>query len=198
MGLETQGAKPTGFIGKLIGRLMNKFHTQLYIDYFTSHIPAANSKILDIGCGGGKFLKYLSEVSDTYTLFGLDHSEEMIALSERVNQAAIAQNRLKLFTGSVTEIPLDDSSLDWVTAFETVQFWPDINQSFSEVARALKSGGRFLIINYYPREGSKWWKLAKLKSVEDYKSHLAKNGFTEVNCDLTIKKGWIVVEAIKE
>jgi len=59
MGLENQGAKPTGLIGKIVGRLMNKFHTSLYIDYFKSNLPADNSRILDIGCGGGQFLKYL-------------------------------------------------------------------------------------------------------------------------------------------
>lgn len=61
MGLENQGAKPTGTIGKIIGRLMNKFHTSLYITYFDNKTLPDNCRILDIGCGGGKFLNYLSQ-----------------------------------------------------------------------------------------------------------------------------------------
>ena len=83
MGLENQGAKPTGITGKLIGRLMNKFHTSLYTDYFNAKDLPGNFRILDIGCGGGKFLNYLSKRSDGFKLWGLDHSKEMIDLSSQ-------------------------------------------------------------------------------------------------------------------
>jgi len=56
MVLEKQGSKPTGLIGKIIGRLMNNFHTSLYVEYFKNNLPKDDSKILDIGCGGGEFL----------------------------------------------------------------------------------------------------------------------------------------------
>lgn len=36
MGLEKQGGKPSGIIGNWIGRLMNKFHTSIYINYFNT------------------------------------------------------------------------------------------------------------------------------------------------------------------
>ncbi len=74
MGLEKQGSKPSGLIGKIIGRLMNKFHTSLYVDYFNNNLPKDNSKILDIGCGGGEFLSFLYNSNESYKLYGLDHS----------------------------------------------------------------------------------------------------------------------------
>jgi len=198
MGLEKQGSKPTGFIGKIIGRLMNKFHTTLYMDYFTDNLIPENSKILDIGCGGGKFINYLTEKSDSYILYGLDHSKEMIELSRQINKKAIKQNRLNLILGSVTEIALEDNSLDLVTAFETVQFWPELDKSFSEIARILNRDACFLIINRYPPEGTKWWKMAKMKSDKDYRVKLENNGFKEVTIDLNFKKGWIVAKGIKK
>ena len=82
MGLEKQGSKPTGIIGKIIGRLMNKFHTSLYVDYFNKKNISDNYRILDIGCGGGKFIKYLSQKSEKFQLYGLDHSKEMIDLAK--------------------------------------------------------------------------------------------------------------------
>lgn len=197
MGLDKQGAKPTGLIGKIIGRLMNKFHTSLYIDYFKDHLPKENSSILDIGCGGGEFLRFLYDSNDSYLLYGLDHSSEMIGLSSKINKRAIEKKRLKLMQGSVTNIKLDNSQLDLITAFETVQFWPDTDKSFLEVNRLLKTGGKFLIINRYPPAGTKWWENAKIKSDKEYISKLENAGFSKIYVDFEFKNGWIIVNADK-
>lgn len=198
MGIEKQGSKPTGFIGKIVGLMMNKYHTSLYIDYFKDNLPRDNSTILDIGCGGGKFLKYLSKKNNSYLLYGLDHSLEMVTLSQKINKQAIDQKRVEIFQGSVTMIPLDNSQLDLVTAFETVQFWPEINNSFKEISRVLKQGGEFLIINRYPPENSKWWKMAKIKSDKEYRLQFENNGFYKISIDLNFKNGWIIVKGTKQ
>jgi ubiquinone/menaquinone biosynthesis C-methylase UbiE len=197
MGFEKQGAKPSGLIGKIIGRLMNKYHTTLYIDYFKNKLPKENSRILDIGCGGGEFLKFLNDSNDSYQLFGLDHSPEMIDLCSKVNKRAIEKKSLKLMQSSVTDIQLKNSQLDLITAFETVQFWPDTEESFLEIYRLLKESGQFLIINRYPPEGSKWWKMAKIKNDKDYIRKLEKAKFNKITVDSTFKNGWIVVLATK-
>lgn len=198
MGLEKQGEKPTGIIGKWVGRLMNKFHTSFYINYLKKKLPSDNSQILDIGCGGGKFIHFLTSSNKTYNLFGLDHSEEMVSLSQKVNSEGIKKQKVEIFQGSVTKIPIDNSKLDLATAFETVQFWPDINDSFKEVARVLKQGGDFLIINRYPSENSKWWKMAKIKSDKDYRLLFEKSGFDKITTDIKYKKGWIIVKGTKK
>ncbi len=197
MGLEKQGAKPTGLIGKIIGRLMNKFHTSMYTDYFNTKDIPDNFRILDIGCGGGKFLNYLSQRSDGFNLWGIDHSKEMIDLSSQLNSEDVKKGRLKLLCGSVSKIEIENNSIDLVTAFETIQFWPDIENALSEIFRILDNGGRFLIINRYPREGTKWWNLANIKSEKDYKTKLDIAGFIDISIDLNFKDGWIIVEGVK-
>lgn len=197
MGIEKQGSKPTGYIGKIIGRLMNKVHTALYVKYFKKDLPTDNSIILDIGCGGGKFIKFLSDINDSYKLFGFDHSPEMVELSKKINKQAIDKKQVTIIQGSVTEIPIENNIIDLATAFETVQFWTDIDKSFSEVVRLLKSRGCFLIINRYPPEGSKWWRMAKIKNNKEYIVKLENAGFREVTVDLDFKKGWIIVKATK-
>ncbi len=197
MGLEKQGAKPTGLIGKIIGRLMNKFHTSMYTDYFNTKDMPDNFRILDIGCGGGKFLNYLSQRSDGFNLWGIDHSKEMIDLSSQLNSEDVKKGRLKLLCGSVSKIEIENNSIDLVTAFETIQFWPDIENALSEIFRILDNGGRFLIINRYPREGTKWWNLANIKSEKDYKTKLDIAGFIDISIDLNFKDGWIIVEGVK-
>jgi len=121
----------------------------------------------------------------------------MIELSAKINRRAIEQNGLKLIEGSVTDISLENSYLDLVTAFETVQFWPDTDKSFLEIYRLLKAGGQFLIINRYPTEGSKWWKIAKIKSDKDYIHNLEIAGFGQITVDFKFKNGWIIVNATK-
>lgn len=127
----------------------------------------------------------------------MDHSSEMIDLSGKLNKGAIKQERLKLLVGSVSEIKIDDSSLDLVTAFETVQFWPDIELAFTEIFRVLDKKGEFIIMNRFPKEGTKWWDLAKLKSREEYQEKLENAGFSDVSIDLGYKKGWVIAKGIK-
>ncbi len=195
--MEKQGARPTGCIGKLIGRLMNSFHTGVYAKYLDSHSPPENSVILDIGCGGGKIIKHLSDSDDGYQLLGIDHSPEMVELSKKVNRRGIGRKQVRIINASVSDIPIESNSVDLITAFETVQFWTDIDKSFSEVLRVLKNGGTLLIINRYPKQGSKWWKRAIMKNDRQYATRLRSAGFSIASTDLDHKKGWIVVKATK-
>ncbi|MBN1821879.1 MAG: class I SAM-dependent methyltransferase [Prolixibacteraceae bacterium] len=197
MGIEKQGSKPSGYLGLIIGRLMNKFHTSMYVNYIKDNLPVNNSTILDIGCGGGKFIRYLSKANDSYTLYGLDHSPEMVELSKKVNHNAIDRGQVKVFQSSVVSVSLEDKIFDLVTAFETIQFWTDIEKSLTEINRLLKHGGVFLIINRYPEEGSKWWKMAVIKSADDYKMKLSMAGFQNIVIDSNYRKNWIVVKATK-
>lgn len=197
MGLEKQGGKPAGPVGRMIGRLMNAFHTALYRDYFSKMELPEGCRVLDMGCGGGKFLQYLSRRSKSYMLYGLDHSEEMVGLSRRLNREAEREGRIKLMHGTASAIALPDSSIDLVTAFETIQFWPGLDRAAGEVQRVLDDGGTFLIINRFPKAGSKWWKLAQLRSEEDYAALLQRNGFRNIDIRTEYRRGWIVVKAEK-
>ncbi len=197
MELDKQGSKPTGFVGKLIGKLMNQFHTNLYIKYFGNDLPGNNSVILDIGCGGGKFIQYLSDSNETYKIYGIDHSPEMVELSKRVNYSKVASKDVIIQEASVLNLPIEDNKIDIATAFETVQFWPDMTKSFSEILRVLKNDGTFVIINRYPPVNSKWWKIAKLKDDNDYSKMLTEVGFKNIDIDLKYKKAWITVRATK-
>ncbi len=198
MGIEKQGAKPYGLAGKMVGWIMNKAHTPLYRKYFRKQLPEPGSVCFDIGCGGGAFLRFLDKQEKGYQLYGLDHSPEMVELCEKTNTQVINDGRLKVYISGVDPIPASSDSVDMITAFETVQFWPDTGSAFLEIYRILKPCGKFMIINHFPKEGSKWWKLAKLKSERDYRDHLNSAGFYKVDIDLKFKKGWIIVKAEKD
>jgi len=197
MGLEDQGARPHGFTGKLLGVLMNRFHTNLYEKYFNGNLPAPCAAILDLGCGGGRFVKYLSDQNVSYAIVGADHSDEMCKLSAKINRNAIKEGRVKIYNSAVAEIDLPDNSFDLITALETIQFWPETVRCFYKIYRLLKPGGRFIIINRYPKEGSKWWARASVRDEAGYIQKLTMAGFTKQLTDLKFSKGWIVVKGIK-
>ena len=199
MAIEDLGAKPTGGIGRIIGILMNRLQTAVYAQCIDKRLPPDGSMIVDIGCGGGRFIKYLSESNPSFQLLGIDHSSEMVKLSKWTNrrQLRLKHSQVTILHASVKQIPLDDNQADLVTAFDTINFWPDIQKSFSEVLRILKKGGKFLIMNGFPSEGSRWWRIAKLKSDKEYVTMLTRVGFRETTVDLNHKPGWIVATATK-
>lgn len=193
--MQAQGGKPSGVVGTLIGRLMNMFHGNIHA-WGLQNIPIHEAATcLDIGCGGGNTVKILAEKANSGHVHGLDHSAEMAALAQRLNRAAIAQGVVEIHQGSVSALPFSDDHFDLVTAFETIQFWPEIQHDVQEVKRVLKPSGLFLIVNRYPPEHSKWSGFLQLKNANAYAEMLRAASFQDIDLDTTTKSGWIKVAA---
>jgi len=195
--MYSQGAKPTGLVGKLIGKLMNVAHTGRYREYFQNINIQENIILLDIGCGGGKFVNYLSNKIKSGKVYGLDHSEEMVKLSTKVNRSSIKKGDVEIVLGSVLDIPFEKEQMNMVTAFETIQFWPNLPEAVAEVCRVLKVGGQFIIMNQYPKAGTKWYDRVQIKSEKEYFNLLNIVGFKNIVTDISSKPGWIIVKAEK-
>ena len=144
-----------------------------------------NDKILDIGCGGGinieKFLKITNNNVD-----GLDYSEISIQASKKQNHKAISKKRCKLIHANVSNMPIKNQTYNIVSAFETVYFWPNIENTFKEVLRILKPKGQFIIAQgtdgNHP-DDEKWLKLVdgmNLYTASELEKHLIKAGFKTV------------------
>ena len=140
--------KPAGEDGEKILDRMNEGHHKVLAEWGLSHIDiVSGAKMLDIGCGGGANLRRLLEKCPDGHVIGVDYSEVSVRKSTETNEAAIAEERCRVLGGDVSQLPLEAETFDLATAFETIYFWPDIEQSFSEVKRVLKDGGMFFICN---------------------------------------------------
>lgn len=139
-----QCMRPHGSEGVETIERMNENHKDISEFAFKCVDVKADDEILDIGCGGGvnieKFLKLTDENVD-----GLDYSEVSVAESIKRNQKAVDEKRCKVIQADVSNMPLEDESYDLVSAFETIYFWPDIENTFREVLRIIKPNGQFLI-----------------------------------------------------
>ncbi|MBR0471495.1 MAG: class I SAM-dependent methyltransferase [Methanosphaera sp.] len=143
MGFFDNMRKPQGKLGNIQLKSMNKEHTPVSL-WGLKHLNIqTNDTILDIGCGGGINIKRMAK--NAKKVYGIDYSIESVKLSKEVNKTLITEGKVEIMEGNVKKLPFEDDTFDIITAFETVYFWPDIEQSFAEVKRILKPGGTFLI-----------------------------------------------------
>jgi len=140
----TQCMKPHGEEGIQTIKNMNQNLKEISDFAFENIAIGENDSILDIGCGGGvnieKFLKLTQS-----KVYGLDYSQISVNESIKQNKEAINQGRCKIIYANVADMPIEDESFDFVSAFETVYFWPDITETFKEVWRIVKKDGQFMI-----------------------------------------------------
>lgn len=198
----TQCMKPHGEEGYETIENMNENHQEISEYAFECLEVGKNDRILDIGCGGGvnieKFLKLTSNSVD-----GLDYSEVSVAASIRQNQDAVDNERCKIMQADVCDMPIDDESYDLASAFETVYFWPEIRETFKEVARIIKPGGQFMIAlgtdGNHP-DDEKWLATVEGMSVytpEELEEYLLDAGFRSVKSSVKPNDYILVVIAQK-
>lgn len=197
--LQSIGANPRGLLGRIAGRLMNCVHSRSYRNIIKSILrdiqPAAPLRILDIGCGGGKAIRLFHARVKNARIHGIDISPDMAALARRVNSKAVRVGQVDITQGDVTALPYQDHSFDIVTAFDTVNFWTDPDRAVDEIIRILKENGRFVIVNGYPEEGSKWYEFVRFKDSDAYRDMLTAHGFRSIR--ITVQRHTIIIEAGK-
>ena len=193
--------KPQGFGGKLMAKMMNSGHAKVSQWGFSNISAKPDAKVLDVGCGGGANIATWLDKCRNGHVTGLDYSEVSVAESQELNAAAIKQGKCRVLQGDVSAIPFSDEVFDYVSAFETVYFWPGLKKCFSEVNRVLKSGGTFLICNESDGTNAsdeKWTKIIggmKIYNCDQLAAALKKAGFTEIKT--YTNKHWICIVATK-
>lgn len=139
-----QCMKPHGEEGIKTIENMNENHKEIHEFALECIDVGENDRILDIGCGGGinieRFLKLTKNNVD-----GLDYSDVSVKESIKRNQKAVDENRCKIIQANVIDIPLNDEKYDIVAAFETIYFWPDIENTFKKISKIITDNGKFMI-----------------------------------------------------
>ena len=204
--LVENAEKPQGFWGRLMIRSMNKGHSEL-TDWALSHIEIKrNSTLLDVGCGGGKTVAKLSNMIGNGKVYGIDYSELCVKKSEKLNEKNILCGKTKILKASVSELPFEDNTFDFVTAVETYYFWPDKLNDLKEIRRTLKSDGKLLLVFEMLKtedEPDKWEQVEKtvnIKAVteEEIREILLHAGYENIRTYTKSGTSWLCAVAEKE
>ena len=99
-------------------------------------------RVLDLGSGGGiDVLLSAKRVGPTGRAFGLDMTDEMLALAQR-NTAEAGATNVEFLKGQIEAIPLPADSVDVVISNCVINLAADKPAVFREIARVLRPGGR--------------------------------------------------------
>jgi ubiquinone/menaquinone biosynthesis C-methylase UbiE len=104
--------------------------------------------IIDLGVGPGLLSRAMYKSIPGAEIIGLDPSFDMLQLARK-------NSELKIILGSSENIPLKNNSADIVVSRFSLTYWDKPKNSFSEIYRVLKPGGK-VIIEALNKEFSKW------------------------------------------
>jgi len=151
--------------------------------------------VLDLGSGGGiDVLLSARRVGPTGKAYGLDMTDEMLALA-RENQRKVGADNVEFLKGQIEDIPLPDNSVDVIISNCVINLSADKDRVLREAFRVLRPGGRFAVSDVVTRgdipenlrENALLWIgcIAGALDESDYRAKLAAAGFDHIGIEPT-------------
>src|SRR5437899_117326 len=151
--------------------------------------------VLDLGSGGGiDVLLSARRVGPTGKAYGLDMTDEMLALARENKRKAGVEN-VEFLKGEIERIPLPDNSVDVIISNCVINLSADKDKVLREAFRVLKPGGRFAVSDVVTRgemlpairQSVLLWVGCVAGALEEneYRSKLASAGFEKIDVEPT-------------
>ena len=155
----------------------------------------AGEIVLDLGSGGGiDVLLSARRVGPTGKVFGLDMTDEMLAVAEENKRKSGLEN-VQFLKGEIEHIPLPDNSVDVIISNCVINLSGDKDRVLKEAFRVLKPGGRFAVSDVVVRgevppaikQNMELWIGCVAGALSDYEyvAKLARAGFDGIGIEAT-------------
>ena len=105
-------------------------------------------RVLDAGCGGGRYSKICGEAGAT--VVGVDHSRAV----DKARQLCAHLDKVNFAQGDLKRLPLEKASFDFVFSIGVMHHDANTRDVFDAVARMVKPGGRYSVWLY---RRNQWW-----------------------------------------
>jgi len=154
--------------------------------------------VLDLGSGGGiDVLLSARRVGPTGKAYGLDMTDEMLALA-RENQRKAGVDNVEFLKGEIESVPLPDASVDVIISNCVINLSTDKDRVLAEAFRVLRPGGRFAVsdilfqgdMSRVPQsllDDAEAWSgcIAGALEEQDYLARLRRAGFVDAGVEVT-------------
>ena len=185
--LIQQSKNPSGFLGKRMMKLWNRAYLPMFVWAIRYLDRISYPAILDVGVGNGRSTILLKETFPQSTITGIDISDTAIAQAKQIGMVNLNFERR-----DVRETGFSDESFDLITAFQTHFHWQNLETSFMELRRILKSDGMLLLACEYNKLS---YFLPKFQREEVFKRFLLSIDFELVTSQR--KGSWILYKIVK-
>lgn len=175
--LSEQAANPQGFIGKIITKVWSSYFDDLSEWTINYTEVKDDSKVLDIGYGGGSNIKNLVNLNQSLDIYGVDISEESFKTASNLNKQAINNGYVKLSIGDVADMSYQDNFFDLVFAIQTHMYWDDLKKGFEETYRVMSDNSVLIISSEKDKID---YHMDSYKTTESLTTLLKDIGFTEI------------------
>ena len=196
--IAQQLAHPRGFLGRIIGRLMNRHNARVNAFAVQMLELKAPDRVLEIGFGGGVSLKPLLDAG-AYVA-GVDRSRDMVRQARRIFSAEVNEGRADFREGDVDALPFRAASFGKACTVNTIYFWKSLEAAFAEIRRVLSPNGR-LVVGFLPKDRMERlgvpMDIFALREPEEVVSALTSAGFKNVRVERpSSATPWNVVIAV--
>jgi ubiquinone/menaquinone biosynthesis C-methylase UbiE len=173
--------------------LMAKRYMRIPCQRVLSRIKAKGvhqGNCLDVGTGPGIFPIYLSKVLPEIRFKAIDLSPVMVDIAKKNTVEAGMIGKIDIQVGSAYSLPCEDHALDLLLCINTLHHLDQPVTFFNEVARTLKAGGSFVIVDFHRDASFIWIGLFDLFWKLFFGKHpKAREGFIEsVNSSYTLEE----------
>lgn len=149
------------------GNMLQDDANRKRIEFTYDNIPKDVKSLLDVGCGNGVFVNYVTKLNDQIKILAIDRSEAAIRYVETEKQI-----------GEIDNLPIENKSFDCVTCLEVIEHLPVTiyKNSLAELAR-VSSKYILITVPFDERIEESYNQCPSCKSIFNFELHLRK--FTE-------------------